>query len=133
MEVYELIKQYRESTGMSQSEAAKKLNIGASTLSKYENNNAQISMKMFVQMCKIYSIPKEVFVEALFNPENISRKKLLAKEASHSYGEDSSDHLLNLYKTNPVFFKFFQHYSQLPPEKQVDFIQMLKSFLTLQR
>lgn len=133
MEVYELIKEYREMSGMSQFQAAKQLCIGASTLSKYENNNAQISIKMFVQMCKIYNIPKEVFVEVLFEPESISRKKLIMKEASDPYDEYSSDHTLNLYKTNPVFFKFFQHYSQLPSEKQGEFIQMLKSFLILQR
>lgn len=134
MEIYELIKEYRDLSGLNQYQAASELCIGPSTLSKYENNNAQVSIKMFVQMCKIYNIPKEVFVEALFNPDNISRKKLsIMKEASDQYDEYSSDHILNSYKTNPVFFKFFQHYSQLPSEKQDDLIQMLKSFLALQR
>ena len=133
MEINELIKQYREMSGLSQFQAAKKLSIGASTLSKYENNNAQISIKMFVHMCKIYNIPKEVFTAILFEPESISRRKLIAKESTDKYDENPSDTILDLYKTNPVFFKFFQHYSQLPSEKQVEFIQMLKSFLILQR
>lgn len=133
MEINELIKQYRGMSGMSQFQAAKKLSIGASTLSKYENNNAQISIKMFVHMCKIYNIPKEVFTAVLFEPESISRKKLIAKESTDKYDENPSDSILDLYKTNPVFFRFFQHYSQLPSEKQVEFIQMLKSFLILQR
>lgn len=133
MEINELIKQYREMSGLSQFQAAKKLSIGASTLSKYENNNAQISIKMFVHMCKIYNIPKEVFTAILFEPDSISRRKLIAKESTDKYDENPSDTILDLYKTNPVFFKFFQHYSQLPSEKQVEFIQMLKSFLILQR
>ena len=53
MEIYQLIAQYRDMSGMSQIEAAKELSITPSALSKYENNNAQISIKMFVQMCKI--------------------------------------------------------------------------------
>ena len=57
---------YRDMSGMSQIEAAKELSIPPSVLSKYENYNAQISIKMFVQMFKIYEIPK-VFLSMHFS------------------------------------------------------------------
>ena len=83
MEIYQLIAQYRDMSGMSQIEAAKELSITPSALSKYENNNAQISIKMFVQMCKIYGIPKDVFVNALLHPEELTIRNLpIAKEKS---------------------------------------------------
>ncbi|MET1014337.1 MAG: helix-turn-helix transcriptional regulator [Paenisporosarcina sp.] len=134
MEIYQLIHQYREMSGMSQIDAAKELSIAPSTLSKYENNNAQISIKMFVNMCKIYGIPKEVFVNALFNPEEITSRNLpIAKEKSDTYDEFSTDHILELYYSHPIYFQYFHVFNELPADKQEPFIQMLKSFIALQR
>lgn len=134
MEIYQLINQYRDMSGMSQIEAAKELNIAPSTLSKYENNNAQISIKTFVQMCKIYGIPKEIFIHALFNPEEMNARNLpVAKEKSDDYDEFSTDHILELYHANPIYFQYFHVFNELPADKQEPFIQLLKSFIALQR
>lgn len=134
MEIYQLIAQYRDMSGMSQIEAAKELSITPSALSKYENNNAQISIKMFVQMCKIYGIPKDVFVNALLHPEKLTIRNLpIAKEKSDDYDEFSTDHILELYKTNPIYFQYFHVFNELPADKQEPFIQMLKSFIAFQR
>lgn len=125
---------YRDMSGMSQIEAAKELSIPPSVLSKYENYIAQISIKMFVQMFKIYEIPKDFFVNALLHPEELTIRNFpIAKVKADDYDELSTDHILNLSKSNPIFFQYFHVFNELPADQQEPFIQMLKSFIAIQR
>lgn len=58
--LHELITESRILAQLTQKEAAKLLNISASTLSRYETNPQSISLPEFRAMCELYGIPRDI-------------------------------------------------------------------------
>lgn len=54
MEFKDKLKQVRLATGMSQHEAAEKMNWKHSTLSEYETGRRQPTIRNFIKPCRIY-------------------------------------------------------------------------------
>lgn len=56
MNIGDIIQQLREETGMLQSELAKKLDLGRTTISNYENNYSYPDLDTLISLSKIFNV-----------------------------------------------------------------------------
>lgn len=132
LQLHELITEYRKLSQLTQKEAAKLLNISASTLSRYETNPESISLPVFRAMCSLYGIPRDISNEVIYHSSTISRKKLLrVKEPLDDYGEESLNPVYHAYKSDPTFFQLFQEFYSKPTLDKEKFKEFLKAYLHL--
>lgn len=132
LQLHELITEYRKLSQLTQKEAAKLLNISASTLSRYETNPESISLPVFRAMCSLYGIPRDISNEVIYHSSTISRKKLLrVKEPLDDYGEESLNPVYHAYKSDPTFFQLFQEFYSKPTPDKEKFKEFLKAYLHL--
>ena len=132
MQLHELITEYRKLSRLTQKDAAKLLNISASTLSRYETNPESISLPVFRAMCTLYEIPRDISNEVVYHSSTISRKKLLrVKEPSETYVEESINPVFHAYKSDPTFYQLFQQFYSKPTAEKERFKEFLKAYLHL--
>lgn len=132
LQLHELIVEYRRLSQLKQKEAAKLLNISASTLSRYETNPESISLPVFRAMSKLYQIPRDISNEVIYNSSTVSRKKVLrVKEPVDNYGEKSIDEVYHAYKSDPVFYRLFQEFYSRPTQDKEKFKEFLFAFFNI--
>jgi len=68
---YKKLKELREAHDMTQKEAARRLNIEASTLSNYERGTRKPTHEFLMAYCEIFNVPKEA-LNTLFYDAHIS-------------------------------------------------------------
>lgn len=132
MQLHELITESRKLAKQTQKEAAKLLNISASTLSRYETNPESISLPEFRAMCNLYQIPREISNEIIYHSSTVSRKKMMGvNDPSYKYGEEPIDPVYQAYKSDPAFFKLYQEFTCQPTPDKERFKEFLYSFFNL--
>ena len=132
LQLHELITEYRKLSRLTQKEAAKLLNISASTLSRYETNPESISLPVFRAMCTLYEIPRDISNEVIYHASTIPRKKLLRmKEPTDTNREESINPVFHAYKSDPTFFQLFQQFYSKPNSEKERFKEFLKAYLHL--
>ncbi|WP_342542156.1 helix-turn-helix transcriptional regulator [Paenisporosarcina sp. FSL H8-0542] len=104
LQLHELITESRILAQLTQKEAAKLLNISASTLSRYETNPQSISLPVFRAMCELYGIPRDISNKVIYHSSTISCKKLSVKKSVDDYGDKSLNPVYLAYKADPTFF-----------------------------
>ncbi|WP_019412991.1 helix-turn-helix domain-containing protein [Paenisporosarcina sp. TG20] len=132
MQLHELIVEYRRLSQLKQKEAAKLLNISASTLSRYETNPESISLPVFRAMSKLYQIPRDISNEVIYNSSTVSRKRVLrVQEPVDNYGEKFIDEVYHAYKSDPVFYRLFQEFYSKPSQDKEKFKEFLFAFFNI--
>lgn len=69
----EYIREYREQLEITQIEAAERLGIDHSVLSKYELGKLAIPLQLLPTLRRVYAIPKEKFVDMIEDKRNKSK------------------------------------------------------------
>ncbi len=132
LQLHELIVEYRRLSQLKQKEAAKLLNISASTLSRYETNPESISLPVFRAMSKLYQIPRDISNEVIYNSSTVSRKRVLrVQEPVDNYGEKFIDEVYHAYKSDPVFYRLFQEFYSKPSQDKEKFKEFLFAFFNI--
>ncbi|AQQ54261.1 helix-turn-helix domain-containing protein [Planococcus lenghuensis] len=116
MEFYQLLKTYRETLGIPQKEIARRLNVTASTLSRYENGSRRISTEAIPEFQRAYSLPDQLVIDALFG----SRDKLrLQPDQTKELQEQYYKSYFDLYQDvlmDASFRRFITEFTELPSE-----------------
>lgn len=61
----ELIKRLRKSSGMSQTELARRLNISYQQVQKYENGTSELTVRRLRQVAEVLDVPVDVLLRGL--------------------------------------------------------------------
>lgn len=133
LQLHELITESRTLSQLTQKEAAKLLNISASTLSRYETNPESISLPVFRAMCKLYQIPRDISNQVIYQSSTtISRKKgMRVKEPLDDYGEEAIHPVYHAYQSDPTFYKLFEDFYRKPTPEKERFKEFLIAYLHL--
>ena len=71
----EIIKKYREKSGMSLSELARKVKLSKNMIFKYENNISRMKITPFINICNALNLnPEDVFNEISIKAINRANK-----------------------------------------------------------
>lgn len=88
MAFYEHIRAYREQLDITQMEAAKRMGIDHSALSKYEKGDLAIPISLLRTIQEVYAIPKDEFFHMLMDkPSKSKNPGLEARESRARYLE----------------------------------------------
>ena len=86
MAFYEHIRAYREQLDITQTEAAKRLGIDHSALSKYEKGDLAIPISLLMKIQEVYAIPQDEFFRMLKDqPTKSKNPGLEARESRARY------------------------------------------------
>ena len=132
LQLHELIMESRKLSKLTQKEAAKLLNISASTLSRYETNPESISLPVFRAMCNLYQIPRDISNQVIYHSSTVSRKKVMrVNEPLDDYGEEAINPVYRAYKSDPTFYQLFEDFYRKPTPEKERFKEFLIAYLHL--
>lgn len=96
MAFYEHIREYREQLDITQMEAAKRLDIDHSVLSKYERGDLAIPINLLKKFREVYGIPRDEFLDML-EDKRLKRKDpgLEARESRTRYIETFQEEIIS--------------------------------------
>ncbi|TQR21192.1 helix-turn-helix domain-containing protein [Psychrobacillus vulpis] len=114
MPFYEHIRAYREQLEITQIEAANRLGIDHSVLSKYELGKLAIPLDLLPEIRRVYAIPKDIFIGMLEDKRIRSKNPgAEAKKSRSQYaGEFQSEYLSNMIELKE-FRNFISYLSSL--------------------
>lgn len=106
----EQIREYREQLEITQTEAAFRLGIDHSVLSKYELGKLEIPIQLLPEIRRVYAIPKDKFMDMLEDTRHKSSNPgLEARENKSRYITEFQNELKSdLY--NLKEFRYFLHH-----------------------
>ena len=96
MAFYEHIRAYREQLEITQVEAAKRLGIDHSVLSKYEKGALSIPIDLLPRFAEVYSIPEHLFTQMILGKSMKSRDPgLEARESRARYIQNFQEEVIS--------------------------------------
>lgn len=130
MEIYDQFKEYRETIGMKQKDAAKLLKLEPTTLSKYENGVTLIPLATAVEMCNVYNMKPEDFLKILFGQRLVLPTGIaLTKEQQAMYVDSHVQEILSDMKKYPEMLEFYEIINEASPDQQEHLTKMLRGFI----
>ena len=84
MKLKQRLSEYRKASGISQEEAAEKLNVSRQTIGRWEQGRTIPSMENMAKLSELYNVPLENLVQDVYELHSPSNKKeaLLKSEES---------------------------------------------------
>ena len=84
MKLKQRLSEYRKASGISQEEAAEKLNVSRQTIGRWEQGRTIPSMENMAKLSELYNVPLENLVQEVYELHSPSNKKeaLLQSEES---------------------------------------------------
>ncbi|TFD97027.1 helix-turn-helix domain-containing protein [Jeotgalibacillus sp. R-1-5s-1] len=120
MAIYQQLKYYREEVlNMTQSQAARLLNIDQSTLSNYERGSRQIPLELLRLFKEKYYIDDDMFLAMLFqDPSSSGLIKEGKKELQEKVLKAEDQQLVNLIREHPSLMEELRELASLPKNHQ---------------
>ncbi|WP_377918872.1 helix-turn-helix domain-containing protein [Bacillus songklensis] len=122
---------YRENAGLTQGELAEHLNISRSTLSKWERNHQEPSLRDVIVLCDFFQIS----LDQLVGRKQKKRKQETLQEIQSTYDfidnplNDNAHSLLLFLKEYPKIENQLQQLSKLPSKSQKKLLPLIQALL----